>query len=308
MPQDQKITRDQIKGALLRSGYLLETRVETELRDGYYVEANASYQDPDTGKSRELDVFAISGQQAGPSDHDYVFPILLIECVNNTQPVALLTKDPMVPFLHQEEIKLSGLPVKVRNGGSSRTWQPLMEYLGAEHWHHYCQGRVATQFCSFVKKRGGEREWMATHEGTHFDAFKKLCDAVDYYRDSHFRSWTFDDEEAVSIQIYYPVVVFQGELLEAVPGKRTVRLRRAPHLQMRRSVATHGLERDYQIDVIQERYLPKYLDLVDEEIAKMTRLMRRRRAIIRKAVDDITRQARRLRSPEKIQSAMDFDR
>ncbi len=54
-----RITRSQIKDALLRSGYLLESRLESILRDReYFVNANASYPDPILGKSRELDLHA----------------------------------------------------------------------------------------------------------------------------------------------------------------------------------------------------------------------------------------------------------
>ena len=76
------ITAPEINDALIRSGYLLEARVEKYLSDkwGAFVEANASYQDPDTGKSREIDIHAIGGSIAGPGEYDYLFPVMLVEC------------------------------------------------------------------------------------------------------------------------------------------------------------------------------------------------------------------------------------
>jgi hypothetical protein len=51
-----KISHDQIRDAVRRSGYLLEYRIEQVLgRYGYNVEANQAYPDPITGKSRELE-------------------------------------------------------------------------------------------------------------------------------------------------------------------------------------------------------------------------------------------------------------
>jgi len=61
----EKISRSEIRDALLRSGYLLESRIESRLREHWgYVETNASYQDPETGKSREFDVYSIDAVKA----------------------------------------------------------------------------------------------------------------------------------------------------------------------------------------------------------------------------------------------------
>src|SRR5207249_8963067 len=113
-PRSDKITRAEMRSAFLRSGYLLECRVESRLRQHWgYVEANRTYPDPETGKSREFDLFGMSGRQAGPDDHDFLFGVLLIECINNPEPLAILTKEPLVGFLHHQEVKIAGLPVKI---------------------------------------------------------------------------------------------------------------------------------------------------------------------------------------------------
>jgi hypothetical protein len=88
------ISRHEAAEALRRSGYLLEARVEHFLAThGYYVDANDAYPDPATGKSRELDLVAMTARRVSRDD-DFVFNILLIECVNNPQPLVLLTKKP----------------------------------------------------------------------------------------------------------------------------------------------------------------------------------------------------------------------
>ena len=85
-------------------------------------------------------------------------------------------------------------------------------------YHHYCKGRVATQFCSFVeKKRQNANEWMATHEDSHFDSFRKLACAVDHYAAEHFKSWVFGGREPVNVEFYYPALVVQGDLLDVPP-------------------------------------------------------------------------------------------
>jgi hypothetical protein len=174
-------------------------------------------------------------------------------------------------------------------------------------YHHYCQGRVATQYCSFSeKKSGSQREWFATHEGSHFDALKKLCDATDYFMEMRFKSWKFGEKEWVNVEFYYPLLIVRGELLDARAGKRGVTLKRVPHLQFRRSVVVGGKEEDYQIDIIEERFLPKYLGIVDGELAKTARLLRRRQKVVRDTIDHILRKARRLRSPDRLRKVMEF--
>ena len=81
---------------------------------------------------------------------------------------------------------------------------------------------------------------MATHEGAHYDSFRKVCDVVDYQVQKNFTHWRFDGDENVNIEIYYPVIILQGELLEARETKKSVTLRSAAHLQFRRSVNLRG--------------------------------------------------------------------
>lgn len=303
--QAEELSRKQAKEALLRSGYLLESRLETVLRkQDYYVEANTAYPDPDTGKSRELDLYAMSARQAGPDELDFLFTVLLIECVNNPQPIAFITKEPQVGVLHHYEVKLAGLPVKIAIEEERDLWEFLPNYLGMDKYHHYCKGRVATQFCSFIKKR--DDEWMATHEGSHFDCFRKLCAAVDHFVDEHFKRWSFGDHEPINIEFYYPVVVVQGELIDVRTTKTSVKLVQASHIQYRRSAFMGTKATDYQIDVVTERFFPRYLEIIDQEISKTARLLGRRHKVVRKSIDKIARSTKRLRSPAKIRAAMEF--
>lgn len=111
----------------------------------------------------------------------------------------------------------------------------------------------------------------------------------------------------MNVEFYYPVLILQGDLLEANPGKRSVALRSAEHLQFRRSSVVGGKQVDYQIDVIRERFLEKYLNTVEQEIKKTARLFRRRHQIIRESIDKIVEEARKSRTPEKIRIVMDYD-
>jgi len=72
-----------------------------------------------------------------------------------------------------------------------------------QKYHHYCRGRVATQYCSFTrKKKGGE--WMATHAEEHFSSLRKLSDVVDHFVRKQFESFWFSggDPERLNLEIY----------------------------------------------------------------------------------------------------------
>jgi hypothetical protein len=301
-----KIAMPEAKNALLRSGYLLEGRVAKVLSDrGYYVESNEVYADPETGKVREFDAYAIAARRAGPGEQDYLFPILVVECVNNPQPIAFITSDPVVPYLHYQHAKLSGMPVKVFKG---REEVDLRYYLGMAEYHHYCKGRISTQYCSFRKKNNAQ-EWMALHEDSHFACLRTLCQVVDYQMDRHYSGWKFSKsvDESVNIQMYYPILVVQGELLEVFPGSKSLVLKRVGHIQYRCSTVRNGVPTSYQIDVVTEHYLPTFVDqVVDKEIAKTIRLMRRRHSVIRSAIDKIVSGAGRAKRPDKIRGAMEY--
>jgi hypothetical protein len=301
-----KITYDEIRDALMRSGYLLEVRVESQLqKQGYCAEANSAYTDPDTGKSRELDISAIGGRKIGPEAFDWMFPILLVECVNNPQPMAFFTKVPIVGTLYSEQVRYSGLPIKIRECIKKNAWIGLGEYLGVEKFHHYFKGRVATQFCSFSQKRD-KGDWMASHENSHFSAFATLCQAIEHAIDDHYRSWRPGWKEWINIQVYYPILVVQGELLDIKQKGTGVTIREATHVAFRRTVVKNHEETTYQIDVIRERYLSLLLRVIDDEIARMCRLLRRRHKEVRRSVDYITRRIRRLRSTSKIREELEF--
>lgn len=305
----KKISLDETKDALLRSGYLLEHRIESLLRQkAYYVETNEAYPDPETAKSRELDIYAIGAWKVGPEERDYIFPVLLAECVNNPQPIAFITKSPMVPFLHYEDIRLAGLPAKMPGKNGDASWDGLASYLAMDEYHHYCRGRVATQFCSFVEKKRQQNAsgWMATHEDSHFDSFHKLASAVDHFSAEHFESWRFGGREPVNVEFFYPVLIVQGDLLDVRQGKRSLRVTPANHIQYRMSmISSRKKQKTYHIDVVTERYFPRYLKVVDEEISRSARLLRRRHVPVRRAIDRIVKDAKRFRSAEKIRAAME---
>ena len=158
-PVAAKISEAEAREALLRSGYLIEYRIEQLLRNhGWYVEANSAYEDSESQKSRELDIFATKARLLGTSTKpkDALFSSVLIECINNPQPIAFITKKPYQQNWGVGYIKGVFDPEEVFLKHSRRS-KNLGDLLKIASYHHYCQGRLASQFCSFQLQGGQER-------------------------------------------------------------------------------------------------------------------------------------------------------
>jgi len=176
-----QISDEQMRDALVRSGYLLEYRIEQALgRFGYVVQSSQAYPDPITGKPREVDLAGIGAEPVTDDWKNIFFTRILIECINNTQPMGFFTKNSAAPTAHLYDLNFSGVPLKIR---SKARWVKLAEFLNMEEFHHHCKGKIATQYCSFTPKKNTQPvQWLAQHEDIHFDSFNKLCFAINRKR------------------------------------------------------------------------------------------------------------------------------
>ena len=299
-----------MRDAIQRSGYLLEQRVEPILVQGgfFYVQTNPVFPDPDTGKSREIDISALSATRIYKKGYNFIFPMILCECENNAQPIVFFTKESPIPFMHHEQVKVSGIPVKF--------WQKdgyisFSEFTGMEKFHHYCKGPVATQYCTFQLKKD-KSSWMALHNEEQHDTFNSLLKAVDYEIAEHFDIWFLPDkvdEEEINIQIYYPLVIFQGSLCSATLKNNQLTLRKSKHIQFRKELflpRTNEVEA-YQIDVITEEYLPDYLKIIESEIEKVRRVFQRRKAKVLLSIEKIVTEAKKFKKkPESYRKYLEF--
>ena len=295
------ISTKQMRDAIQRSGYLLEQRLEPILaEEGYFVQTNPVFPDPDTGKSREIDISALSAIQVYKKGRSFIFPKILCECENNSQPVVFFTKESLISFLHHEQVKVSGIPVKF--------WQEdgyvsLSEFTGMEKFHHYCKGAVATQYCTFQLKKD-KSSWIALHLEEQHDTFNSLLKALDYEIAKHFDGWSLPDkvdEEDVNIQIYYPLVIFQGSLYSANLKNKHLSLRKSKHVQFRKESflpRTNEVE-TYQIDVITQEYLTDYLMLIHSEMERVKRVFQRQRANVLLSIEKIVDEAKKLGKKQK---------
>jgi hypothetical protein len=285
-----KISPEDIREAIVRSGYLLEQRIKPKIeRRGYFVETNQPYPDPQTGISREYDISAISAIRLSSKGIDFLFPYILCECENNALPLVFFETNSPIRFMFHEHVKCSGVPVKMWKNGS---WVRLSEYLGFEKFHHYCRGRIASQYCSFTQKNN---RWIATHLDAQHQTFTNLINALEASIEDHYaNTWLprRGEKEPINIQFYYPLVVIQGDLYLARERREGLVMQKAKHVQFRREIWSTDRRDTYQIDVVQESFMGAYLKMIDKELESIKQRFVRRRLDVRNSIDKLIAQAR----------------
>jgi hypothetical protein len=300
------ISTKQMKDVIQKSGYLLEQRVESILtKEGYFVQTNPAFLDPETGKSREIDINALRAIRVYKKGDNFVFPTLLCECENNLQPIVFFTKESPVSFLHYEEVKVSGVPVKF--------WQEdgyigLPEFTGMQRFHHYCEGAIATQYCTFQLKKD-KSSWMAFHSEEQHGTFDSIIKDLEYEIAKHFDGWVLPDkteEEMVNIQIYYPLLILQSGLYCGSLKNNRLALTKSKHVQFRKEffLPRTNEVNTYQIDVISEKYLLDYLKIIESEILKVKKVFQQRRQKARLSIEKIVEEAKRVK--EKRESYREY--
>ncbi len=301
------ISLDEIKDALQRSGYLVESRIEALLRRrGYYVSPNVGYLDPITGKARELDIHALQAFRAGKRRTDFVWSLCLIECVNSPLPIAFFTKADPVAFMRRELIRVAGLPVRLLSGRDK--WTELPEAISMEKYHHYCRGRIATQFCSFSPKKGHPTEWLAQHLPEHFNCFAKLFDAVRECSDELADCW-FDAgnarHENLNLEFLYPVLVVSGaSLYDVIQRRGHVDVRERSHLLYRASGVASQRPVEYLVDVVTETAFPRFMLMLDREMKATANRVQRCSESVQRSLHRIYAKAKRIRSPQEMRHLM----
>jgi hypothetical protein len=149
------------------------------------------------------------------------------------------------------------------------------------------------------------QQWMAQHEDMHFDSFNKLCFALNHDIDEHFSRANLSGKEPLNIQMYYPILILSGNLIEVFPTEGELVIRPTEHIHYIQSYITIGREKRYHIDVVTEEYLPKLLGLIRRELLKTVRLLRHHGTEVRASSDKITASVEGLNSPEAIRAAME---
>jgi hypothetical protein len=306
-PAIPSLTPIQILEVLERSGYLMEHRICPLIwSHGYIVTPNHEYEDQDTGKSREIDVHAITVDPIGfrKSFDDLFSTILLISCKNNHLPiVAFMHNNYMKGISIGNPVPKAGYPLEIEKPNS--IIEDIEEFLKLENVHHYYRPRyIASQYCRITgQKQGKTTHYIADH-GDLYNDLDSLVKAVesevaDYKKLPEKQAEELEPvakESAINFVLIYPVMIFSGEMYECHTTKSGPKLRPVNHLVFMRRVQSRTIKGEFFVDFVREAYLNRYLNTLDRERKEIAQRLRRKRKTLR---EEVARQLHELTSSQK---------
>ena len=86
------------------------------------------------------------------------------------------------------------------------------------------------------------------HPDDYHDLFGTLIRATEVEIDNHYKGWEITEDEPISLQIYYPLLVLRGELFTASDADDAIALEEADHVQfnLEHFSTTHRASGDLQ--------------------------------------------------------------
>lgn len=277
------INRDQMLTALKRSGYLLEHRAEQLFASkGFHISNSNYFVDPDTDKLREIDLIAENSHiklkaretgNIGTVTHRFI-----CECENNAQPTVFFLSEGKYPDRGQgiiyNAIPHLTLPESANIGEHQMWGDGLINAQNVFPKHHFFNMHMATQYCSFAprEKKQYNGDWIAKHFDEQHDTLENLLKAAAYIseRDSEgIDAFPLPYYGKYQVYLYYPLIVLQNELLTAKVTKDGIELQEADHVVYWKNHKIEDYEHLFAIDVIRESYLPKYIELIEDEIESL---------------------------------------
>lgn len=260
-PKPSEWNEEDLKAAILRSGYLLEQRVETVLlAAGYEVHASRRVADNETGKTREMDLLAEMREAQTieqANERPAVGASLIIECVNNRLPLVFFEK----PVTWTESFQLRtllGCPLNVPDKPGSSGFYLLEDQAGVswrttiKHW--------ATQYCCFEEKRGKDRHFEASQHNDHHVTFDKLVAEAERCADGVMNEGLIQAGWMGGwLTLIRPVLVLQGHLFAANVQGEAVSLAARDHIHYLRRGVVSERKVAWVVDIVTEAGLPCYL-------------------------------------------------
>lgn len=263
-------TPEQILGALRKSGYLMEQEVATELESlGLHVWTSWAFEDPDEGKSREIDVRAIKRVAVDEQKKISAFVEFLVECKNSTNPFVFLgrpksrTDDAYVP----QELVLPGQHLTTDN----RMYQPNNPFfqLGFHRIHHgTIAPNKAVQFCRINRKNG---TWDANHGGLFNSMFYPLAKALTA------RKKEFASEQSRmpwrDFWCFVPIVVTSGQIYYVDATDPEPSPQERDFVSFQRDIKSGDLQGVFAVDFVRQNRLAQFFgECIQPIVDRMTEL------------------------------------
>ena len=265
MPSDLSA---KIIGDIKKTGYPTELRASRLIQEtGWFIEQNPSYLDENDHTSREYDIYAYRGDW-GSKGSIHLGNYLLIECKREDKPWVFFRNVAGRSLDRPEYIKTSNLEILFGE-------KALLPYTEINSIFHYFDESIPLCSSYYVAMSG------AQERQTIFKAIMSCMNATNFY------TLKAPLRNSALIGIYFPLIVFEGELLCA-DIDNNVSVQPTQHLLLhlnyaRRPERTRAYPSEYFqryfIDVINIDYLQDYLHIVASEMSRLFEALNGNKAI-----------------------------
>jgi hypothetical protein len=279
-------TAQEIMAAIGESGYLMEQEVATQLeRHGLHVRTNVAFEDPDEGKSREIDVSAINRVAFDEKKQLSAFIELIVECKNNANPFVFIArpKNQMDQNASPQEFifPFHYLMQKDLGGGRSLSRDiPAFDHLGfSEIYAEHRNAWKAVQFCRIDRKGNG---WHANHGGLYDAIFYPMAKAL-VARKTEIPRQPARAGEWGYLWFFFPIVVTSGELIVINSSAQPPTPESVDHVTFRRELKSGKLSGRFTLTFVRQHYLESFLQsVIDPIVALAIDLVANRTVFLRK--------------------------
>jgi hypothetical protein len=258
--QDGEPTDAELLAALSKTGFLLEQQVAQFFlqQDGFEAAINFPFTDPDSGKSREIDVLAWWADYSGDAGlgAPFVSATFLVECKNTSNPYVVVgSADPYPTYYlrHRNTYVPEFDPLALG-------WQEVQstfDYLDlkAVQPQPFEGGFVGHQL---VRLDRSQKQWRADNSGVHDSIVYPLAKAGN----AHARRIPDRPEigQNASFGFYFPVLITSGPLYTVLVDKASSQVRRVHWAPLVRRFADKHLQGEHLFEIVEFSHLGEYFE------------------------------------------------
>lgn len=273
-----KELEERLKKEIAKSGFPVEIDVQSVLEErGWAVFPTDFFMDSETGKQREVDIFAIHPQTASSGETEPIgfSPHLIIECKKSKDYCALLFSRKTLAFtLYDFTGHVFDLPFLLKE--RTRFPNPVTEFnlgdfLADRHLHYTKLQKVATLFPMLKPNMGLEKKDL-------FRAVMTLVKAQSFQVKNSIRRSPTISHSYHPLLFSFLAVVFDGPIFEVTLEKGNVELRSIQHGLVQKGFQPDyeyfGVPLKYTIDVVGRDYFPQFLSEIENDLEILSNKIR----------------------------------
>jgi len=250
MTKNAKVSKEEIKEAISKSGYLDEQKVTVEFEElGFYSGANYAFEDQDEQKSREIDFIATKYTDFEYGKTGFYF-YAYGEVKKKTNPLIFLERKPQ-----KQERQEVFIPIVATQEFFSNIelFLDIKKILKFSETHHQAKHDfISTQFCEIYKDK-------AVHKDLYEKIFVPVLKCIDS-EISNLRNSTpyFNpDYPTYFLNVFQPIIIISGPLYAYDVNNDL--LTEKDYILYRRHYASKTVKRTLLIDIVAREHLSNYI-------------------------------------------------